>query len=116
MATGKVKWFNNTKGYGFIRPDTGGDDLFVHYSYLNQEGYRTLKAGQVVEYDVKVASKGLHAVNVRAFDEDGNLEIGQPHPEAAHTPQTVPAFEASFSKEAYEHLEPQRQREEYAAG
>ncbi len=64
MATGKVKWFNNAKGYGFIRPDTGGEDLFVHYSYICMEGYRSLKAGQQVTYDVREAPKGLHAVNI----------------------------------------------------
>ena len=42
MATGRVKWFNNAKGYGFVRPDDGGDDLFVHYSYIQMDGYRSL--------------------------------------------------------------------------
>ncbi|HEX4940358.1 MAG TPA: cold shock domain-containing protein CspD [Candidatus Kapabacteria bacterium] len=64
MATGKVKWFNNAKGYGFIRPDTGGEDLFVHYSYICMDGYRSLKAGQQVTYDVREAPKGLHAMNI----------------------------------------------------
>ena len=64
MATGKVKWFNNAKGYGFIRPDTGGEDLFVHYSYICMDGYRSLKAGQQFTYDVREAPKGLHAVNI----------------------------------------------------
>lgn len=64
MATGKVKWFNNAKGYGFIRPDTGGEDLFVHYSYICMDGYRSLKAGQEISYDVREAPKGLHAVNI----------------------------------------------------
>ena len=57
MATGKVKWFNNAKGYGFIRPDAGGDDLFVHYSYIEMGGYKSLKAGQLVEYDIREAPK-----------------------------------------------------------
>ena len=48
MATGTVKWFNNAKGYGFVRPDEGGDDLFVHYSYIQEDGYKTLYAGQNV--------------------------------------------------------------------
>ena len=64
MARGKVKWFNNAKGYGFIRPDTGGDDLFVHFSYVEMEGYKSLKAGEPVEYDVREAPLGLHAINV----------------------------------------------------
>ena len=70
MATGKVKWFNNAKGYGFIRPDTGGEDLFVHYSYICMDGYRSLKAGQQVTYDEREAPKGLHAVNIAVIGVD----------------------------------------------
>lgn len=69
MARGKVKWFNNAKGYGFIRPDTGGDDLFVHYSYINMDGYKSLKAGEPIEYDIREAPKGLHAINVVCLEE-----------------------------------------------
>lgn len=65
MATGTVKWFNNAKGYGFIRPDEGGDDLFVHYSYIQAEGYKTLCAGQSVSYELREAHKGYHAVNLK---------------------------------------------------
>lgn len=73
MTTGKVKWFNNAKGYGFIRPDEGGDDLFVHYSYINMEGYKSLKAGQAVSYEIREANKGLHAVSIQALDtEEGD--------------------------------------------
>lgn len=70
MATGKVKWFNNAKGYGFIRPDEGGEDLFVHYSYIQMDGFKSLKAGQPVEFEVQEAPKGYHAVNL--------LPLGQP--------------------------------------
>lgn len=66
MATGKVKWFNNAKGYGFILPEGGGEDLFVHYSSIQMDGYKTLKAGQDVEFDVLEGPKGFHAVNIRA--------------------------------------------------
>lgn len=69
MATGKVKWFNNAKGYGFIRPDSEGDDLFVHYSYICMDGYKSLKAGQGVTYDIREAPKGLHAVNIAIVGE-----------------------------------------------
>ena len=74
MATGRVKWFNNAKGYGFVRPDEGGEDLFVHYSYIQMDGYKSLKAGQPVEYDVQPANKGYHAINLRTDEEASNEE------------------------------------------
>jgi len=64
MKSGKVKWFNNSKGYGFIRPDEGGEDLFVHFSYIEMEGYKTLKAGQAVSYEETPADTGVHATNI----------------------------------------------------
>ncbi len=83
MATGKVKWFNNAKGYGFVLAHTGGDDLFVHYSSIQMDGYKTLKAGQSVEFDIQQGPKGMHAVNIRvaeAMDDaaDGASEDDQP--------------------------------------
>lgn len=66
MATGKVKWFNNAKGYGFILPEQGGEDLFAHFSTIQMDGYKTLRAGQSVTFDVVTGPKGLHAVNIRA--------------------------------------------------
>lgn len=66
MATGTVKWFNNAKGYGFIRPLEGGDDVFVHFSSIEMEGYRSLKAGQEVFYEVNKGPKGLHALLIKA--------------------------------------------------
>lgn len=69
MAVGTVKWFNNAKGYGFIVPEHGGDDLFVHYSSIEMEGYRTLKAGQEVFYDEQAGDKGRSAVRVRQRDD-----------------------------------------------
>ena len=77
MATGRVKWFNNAKGYGFVRPDEGGEDLFVHYSYIQMDGYKSLKAGQPVEYEVQPANKGFHAVNLRGNGEASNEEDNQ---------------------------------------
>lgn len=65
MATGKVKWFNAQKGYGFIIPDDGGDDLFVHHSNIVSEGFRTLSDGQKVEYEPGQGRKGPEATNVR---------------------------------------------------
>ncbi|APR67115.1 MULTISPECIES: cold shock domain-containing protein CspD [Thalassolituus] len=68
MKTGKVKWFNNAKGYGFILADDSNEDLFAHYSTIQMDGYRTLKAGQAVQFDIKPSDKGSHAINIRALD------------------------------------------------
>ena len=65
MATGKVKWFNPTKGYGFITPDEGDKDLFVHHSSIHGDGYKSLKEEQSVTFDVEDGAKGHQAVNVR---------------------------------------------------
>ncbi|MFC3093542.1 cold shock domain-containing protein CspD [Alteromonas sediminis] len=69
MAVGKVKWFNNAKGFGFIVPDEGGEDIFAHYSTIQMEGYRSLKAGQEVQFDVQQGPKGLHAENIDVVNE-----------------------------------------------
>src|SRR3954464_8619808 len=68
MATGKVKWFNNAKGYGFVIAEAGGEDLFVHYSSIQMDGYKTLKARDEVEFDIEQGPKGLHAVNIGPFE------------------------------------------------
>ena len=75
MATGKVKWFNNAKGYGFILPQDGSEDLFVHYSAIEMDGYKTLKAGQDVQFDVVEGPKGLHAVNIREADSPASVSV-----------------------------------------
>ncbi|MGK9067293.1 cold shock domain-containing protein CspD [Stutzerimonas chloritidismutans] len=67
MLSGKVKWFNNAKGYGFIVADGGDEDLFAHYSAIQMDGYRTLKAGQAVMFDILQGPKGLHATNIRSL-------------------------------------------------
>jgi CspA family cold shock protein len=64
MATGTVKWFNNDKGFGFITPDEGGKDLFVHHSAINSSGFRSLADGARVSYDSEDGPKGPKAVNV----------------------------------------------------
>ncbi len=65
MAMGTVKWFSNAKGYGFIAPEKGGDDVFAHFSAIDMDGYRTLKQGQTVEFDVTEGPKGLQATNIK---------------------------------------------------
>ncbi|WP_303902611.1 cold-shock protein [Thiohalomonas denitrificans] len=68
MRTGTVKWFNEAKGYGFIAPQEGGDDVFVHYSAIQGSGFRTLLEGQNVTFDMEPGPKGMQAreVNVNA--------------------------------------------------
>ena len=69
MATGEVKWFNNAKGWGFIVPEGGGDDIFVHFSAIQGAGYKTLVAGQIVSFEIERGERGLHATNVTALSE-----------------------------------------------
>lgn len=67
MAQGTVKWFSAEKGYGFIAQSEGGDDVFVHFSAIQTDGYRTLEEGQSVEFEVQAGPKGPQAANVRAI-------------------------------------------------
>ncbi len=89
MATGKVKWFNNAKGYGFILPEAGGEDLFAHYSSIQMDGYKTLKAGQDVEFDILEGPKGYHAVNIRS----GDAEQEAPSEPSVELPDELPTQE-----------------------
>ncbi|WNC70291.1 cold shock domain-containing protein CspD [Thalassotalea psychrophila] len=68
MANGTVKWFNNAKGFGFICPEEGGEDIFAHYSTIVMDGYRTLKAGQHVDYELNQGPKGHHAASIKPTD------------------------------------------------
>ncbi len=65
MANGTVKWFSEQKGYGFIKPDEGEKDIFVHYSNITFEGFKTLRDGQRVEYESAPGRRGLEATNVK---------------------------------------------------
>ena len=69
MACGKVKWFNNAKGFGFIVEDGSETDIFAHYSTIVIDGYKTLKAGQDVTFELQQGPKGLHATNIAPNDE-----------------------------------------------
>ncbi len=68
LPTGAVKWFNEEKGYGFIIPDDGGNDIFVHHSNITMEGFRTLAEGQRVQFETGQGRKGPEAINVSKVD------------------------------------------------
>lgn len=72
MHHGSVKWFNNAKGYGFIVSEAFDEDLFIHYSAIKIEGYKTLKAGQMVTFDVEPGDKGLHAIDIIPLEPSPN--------------------------------------------
>ncbi len=65
MSLGIVKWFSNSKGYGFISPEEGGEDVFAHFSAIEMDGYKTLNEGQKVEFEIADGPKGLQASNIR---------------------------------------------------
>jgi cold shock protein len=65
MATGTVKWFNDAKGFGFITPDEGGEDLFAHFSEIKTEGFKSLQENQKVSFEVKMGPKGKQAANIK---------------------------------------------------
>ena len=84
MAKGTVKWFNNQKGYGFICPIDSKDEIFAHFSSIVMEGYKSLKAGQEVDFEINQGPKGLHALNIKLQEngeknqsQGGNVKSGE---------------------------------------
>lgn len=88
MARGTVKWFNDAKGFGFIEPEGGGDDVFAHFSAIQMEGFRTLKQGGQVLFDLVDGPKGKLAQNITALD---------PRPPRATAAGAAPPSEATAS-------------------
>ncbi|WP_374320481.1 cold-shock protein [Aquabacterium sp.] len=97
MATGTVKWFNDAKGFGFIEPDQGGGDVFAHFSAIQMEGFRTLKQGAKVQYELVAGPKGMLAQNIQPI-ESGSATVKQadPMPEL-HYRETAVASGTSLS-------------------
>ncbi|MEE9452239.1 MAG: cold-shock protein [Gammaproteobacteria bacterium] len=77
MAIGTVKWFSNAKGWGFIEPTSGDEDIFVHFSSIQSTGFRTLTAGQSVSFDVERGERGLHANNVIILSGDEAVAVAK---------------------------------------
>ena len=75
MAKGEVKWFNNTKGWGFVMIEETGEDIFVHFSAINGTGYKTLIAGQKVNFELQKGDRGLHAINVSIDETEAAAEV-----------------------------------------
>ena len=86
MPSGTVKWFNDAKGFGFIQPDGGGPDAFAHFSAIQSEGYKSLKEGARVSFELTEGAKGLMAANIRGENE-GSSETSPP---TILTPQSSP--------------------------
>lgn len=92
MLTGTVKWFNNAKGWGFIQSEKCDGDVFVHFSSIQGTGYKTLEAGQTVNFDTERGERGLHAINVVALEDPSNA--------GAHSEQPAYISEQAVAEEA----------------
>lgn len=103
MAKGKVKWFNNAKGYGFILAEEGGEDLFAHYSSIQMDGYKTLKAGQEVDFELMEGPKGCHAVNIRVESDPDSEASPEAVNESASSESAADAFEQRDTSPMAEH-------------
>ena len=87
MATGIVKWFSNAKGYGFITSDDYNGDIFAHYSAVDMDGYKTLKRGQTVEFELDDGPKGKHAKKIRLQDDESEADSSAVSESAEETQQ-----------------------------
>ncbi|PIE43736.1 MAG: cold-shock protein [Gammaproteobacteria bacterium] len=97
MPRGKVKWFNNAKGYGFIIEEGETEDLFAHFSSIQIEGYKTLKAGQTVTFEKQPSSKGTHAVNICPVPEETTKQTSpdsEPKQAELETPDNIYELES----------------------
>lgn len=103
MPQGKVKWFNNAKGYGFIIEDGESEDLFAHFSSIQMDGYKTLKAGQPVTFEKQPSGKGTHAINICA------LETSSPNqePSSALDDEIISVEEPSLNRQTEQTSETQ---------
>ena len=90
MPNGKVKWFNDLKGFGFIEPDEGGPDVFAHFSAIDMDGFKTLKEGSRVSYEVNQGPKGLLAMKIRTVPADALAGSDMRPPAAAAEPPALP--------------------------
>ena len=93
ITTGTVKWFNNAKGYGFILSETNQEDIFAHYSAIEMDGYKSLKAGQQVSFEVQFGAKGIHATHIRPLAP----ELSTPPDTLDHSP-TPPSARMPFGR------------------
>ncbi|MGL4666375.1 MAG: cold-shock protein [Saezia sp.] len=89
QTLGTVKWFNNAKGYGFIQPDNGSDDVFAHFSAIEMDGFRTLKPGMRVQFTLAEGDKGAQAKDIQVIPGDGTLA----------KPKAADATETDYSQE-----------------
>ena len=88
MPSGTVKWFNNAKGYGFIVPEGGGEDLFAHFSAVNMDGYKTLSAGDQVQFDITPGDKGPQATNIVSSGAGSQESAASPDEHTEHSSPT----------------------------
>ena len=90
MANGRVKWFNDLKGFGFIEPDDGGPDVFAHFSAIDMDGFKTLKEGARVSFQVNQGPKGLLAVHIQAAEPSEKNHPDQPPPASGEQRRAEP--------------------------